>query len=392
MSGTSPRSTVEKNGTNDDGSTETGQMMTSFRPPGDDEWSYMRLHRPIADHTLMDEIAPGVFECVALDGLPSKGPSNSNNPPNSFRTSDLFTRHPDPAKSNFYRYLSRLDDRLTLVNGEKVLPIPIEGRIRQHELVSEAAVFGFQRTVPGVIIFKSQRASAIRDDEYLEAVWPAVEAANARAESFSRIPRELVVVKSHDAVYPKTDKGTFIRAQLYQQYAEDINKVYQGFEHGQTGTLQLDVSELEAFLLTKFRKDLGVPLPDAETDIFAAGVDSLQTTRMWRIIKQNLDLGENGAALSQNVVFENGNVRALARHLNQLRTSEDAGEENELDVMRSMIEKYSQFTQHFATTTVQSEKDVVVCLNNDHFARSPMLTCTPAGNGRYRQPRRLGRR
>ena len=105
--------------------------MTSFRPPGDTEWSYMRLHRPVADHTLMDAIAPGVIECVALDGLPSKSTTNTDNPPNAFRTADLFTHHPDPAKSNFYKYLSRLDDRITLVNGEKVLPISIEGRIRE---------------------------------------------------------------------------------------------------------------------------------------------------------------------------------------------------------------------------------------------------------------------
>ena len=110
------------------GATETGQIMTSFRPPGDKEWSYMRVWPPVADYSLFDEIAPGVFECVALDGLPSKGPSNSDDPPKSFRTADLFTRHPDPKKSNYYKYLSRLDDRLTLVNGEKVLPIPIEGK------------------------------------------------------------------------------------------------------------------------------------------------------------------------------------------------------------------------------------------------------------------------
>lgn len=128
------------------GATETGQIMTSFRPPGDNEWQYMRLHRPVADFTLMDEISPGVFECVALDGLPSKGPSNSKppfsekNPENSFRTADLFTRHPDPKKSNYYKYLSRLDDRITLVNGEKVLPIPIEGRIREEPLVRECVV------------------------------------------------------------------------------------------------------------------------------------------------------------------------------------------------------------------------------------------------------------
>ena len=342
------------------GATETGQIMTSFRPAGDKEWSYMRLHRPVSDHTLMDEIAPGVFECVALDGLPSKGMTNSDNPPNSFRTADLFTRHPDPAKSNFYKYLSRLDDRLTLVNGEKVLPIPIEGRIRQDELVREAAVFGFQRTVPGVIIFKAERATDMPNDEYLEAVWPAVEAANIRAESFSRIPKELIIVKGANVTYPRTDKGTFIRAQVYQQFAGDIDQVYKGFEEGQTGTMKLDVPELESFLLEKFRKDLGVPVPDAETDIFSAGVDSLQTTRMWRTIKHNLDLGEGAQSLSQNVVFEKGNVRELAQHLYELRTGEATEVKSEVDVMREMIEKYSHFTQHFATSRVQPQKNVVL--------------------------------
>lgn len=41
------------------GSTETGQIMTSFRPPGDTEWQYFRLVKPAADFTLM----------VRLDGL-----------------------------------------------------------------------------------------------------------------------------------------------------------------------------------------------------------------------------------------------------------------------------------------------------------------------------------
>jgi hypothetical protein len=58
------------------GATETGFIMNSFRLPGDVEWSYLRLHYPLANHMLMDEISPGVFECVALDGLPTKGPSN----------------------------------------------------------------------------------------------------------------------------------------------------------------------------------------------------------------------------------------------------------------------------------------------------------------------------
>ncbi|EME79628.1 uncharacterized protein MYCFIDRAFT_156894 [Pseudocercospora fijiensis CIRAD86] len=356
------------------GSTEIGQIMTSFRPPGDTEWQYMRLLRPAADHTLMDEIAPGVFECVGLDGLPSKGPSNSappyseKNPERSFRTSDLFTRHPDPRKSNYYKYLSRLDERLTLVNGEKVLPIPIEGAIRQDELVREAVVFGFQRTVPGVLIFRSQEAGLnLNDEDFLEQVWPSVEKANLHAETFSRVPKELVIVKGADVLYPRTDKGTFIRAQVYQQFAADITEVYEAYERGgddQSGSgLTLDVAGLEEWLLSKFREELEIPLPSTETDIFSAGVDSLQTTRLWRSIKKDLDLGKGGAHLSQNVVFDKGTVASLARHLYQLRTGEappDSEHEDEVAIMQQLIDRYSSFTTHFPTLATQPKSQVVL--------------------------------
>ena len=352
------------------GATETGQIMTSFRPPGDKEWQYLRLHRPVADHTTMDEIAPGVFECVGLDGLPSKGPSNSKppysekNPENSFRTADLFTRHPDPAKSNYWKYLSRLDDRITLVNGEKVLPIPIEGRIRQEDIVREAVVFGYQRTVPGVLIFRSaEHGTALSDEEIMEHVWPAIEAANASAESFSRIAKDLVVIKGAGVIYPRTDKGTCIRAQVYEQFAEDIKHAYQSFDTGseQGGGLQLDVGGLEKWLLAKFRNDLSVPIPNADTEIFSAGVDSLQTTRIWRMIKKDLDLGEGSKTMSQNVVFEKGTVKALAAYLHGLRTGEEVtDEEDEIAVMRELIDKYSSFTQHFPSIDRMPEKETVI--------------------------------
>lgn len=351
------------------GATETGQIMTSFRGNGDNEWQYLRLHRPVADFTLMDEISPGVFECVGLDGLPSKGPSNSKppfsdkNPENSFRTADLFTRHPDPNKSNYYKYLSRLDDRITLVNGEKVLPIPIEGRVREEELVGDCVVFGFQRTVPGALIFRAPgKATELSDGEFLETIWPAVEAANARAESFSRIPKELVVIKGADVIYPKTDKGTFIRAQVYQQFEEDIKGAYALFEGSseEAGTLALSIPELEAWLLARFHNDLDVPLENVDTDIFSAGVDSLQTTRIWRYIVRDLDLGEQSKNLSQNIVFEKGTIRSLAKHLYRMRTGEEVEEEDEIQIMRELIDKYSHFTHHIPILQRQPETDFVL--------------------------------
>ncbi|KAK5462928.1 hypothetical protein LTS15_002640 [Exophiala xenobiotica] len=348
------------------GATETGFIMNSFRPAGDNEWNYLRLHKPVANHVLMDETTPGsgIFECVALDGLPSKVATNTDDPPGAFRTKDLFMHHPDPQKSNYWKYVSRLDDRLTLVNGEKVLPLPIEGHIRKSELIKEVAVFGFQRSVPGVIVFRSEQAATLDDEEFLNAIWPRIEEANRQAETFSRIPKDLVVVRASGEVYPRTDKATIIRAQLYEQYKDVIQQAYDRFETGGAATTsggsagrqtlqQLDVPALEEFLLSKFRQDLDVPLASAESDIFSAGVDSLQTTRVWNMIKKELDLGGNQAKLSQNVVFERGTIRSLAQHVYNLRLGIDDADSDsdraDIQIMQDLIEKYSSFTPHDPT-------------------------------------------
>lgn len=343
--------------------------MNSMRASDDLEWNYFRLMKPVADHVLMDEISPGVFECVALDGLPSKGPSNSDNPPNSFRTRDLFSRHPDPLKSHYWKYLARLDDRITLVNGEKVLPLPMEGTIRQDKLVREAVVFGIEKTVPGVMIFRGVEASTLTDEQYLEAVWPSVEAANANAESFSQIPRELVVIMPSDTIYPRTDKGTVIRASLYEVFASRIEQAYTAFEGAGSGTLQLDVAGLESYLLALFEDKIGVKLPSAESDIFSAGVDSLQATRIWNFIRNELDLGQNGGTLPSNTVFDKGNVRSLARHLYNMRTLGFDEEENGVvELMQNMITKYSSFETWQGASLPRAKGKVVVSLTlKDHW-------------------------
>jgi acyl-coenzyme A synthetase/AMP-(fatty) acid ligase len=91
-----------------------------------------------------------LYECVVLDGHKGKTMSNSDDPPNSWRTNDLFTPH--PTIPNAWKFMSQMDDRITLLNGEKVLPIVIEGRVRQHPLIKEAVAFGIDREIPGLFV------------------------------------------------------------------------------------------------------------------------------------------------------------------------------------------------------------------------------------------------
>ncbi|SCO81624.1 related to nonribosomal peptide synthetase MxcG [Fusarium oxysporum] len=342
------------------GATETGRLATSARPEGDKAWNYIRVLPPAEPYTIFDEVAPGLFECVALDGLPSKSTTNSDNPPGSFRTRDLFTQH--PTRPNLWKFACRLDDRFTLINGEKVLPIPIEGRIRQEEIVKEAIVFGDGRTYPGILIVKADRVANMPDDEFLDAIWPSVEDANSRAESFSRIPKELVVIVPADSSYPRTDKGTFIRVPTYRQFEKEIEAAYNKYEGqgDEAGSLTLEGSELEDYLLQQLKSKCGADLESSEADFFASGVDSLQCIQMWSLIKREIDLGGRQSELGQNVLYETGNVKLLARQLERLRSGANDETQDQLKIMEGLIEKYSSFERHVPGSEPQPEKELVL--------------------------------
>lgn len=314
-------------------------------------------------HVLMDEVSPGLFECVGLDGLKAKCATNSDDPPNSFRTRDLFTPH--PTREGLWKYVSRLDDRCTLINGEKVLPIPIEGRIRQDENVKEACVFGERRSLPGVLVVKADRASRIPDSKYLDRIWPAVQAANAKAETFSRIPKDLVVVLPANTQYPKTDKGTFIRIPMYTQFETQINAAYNKFQNQEEGgNVSLSGNELEDFLIRKIHEQLGIEINSAEQEFFASGIDSLQCMQMWSLMMKELDLGGRQAELSQNVMYETGNVKKLGQHLTMMRTGVESDVDDDLETMEALISRYSSFKPHVAKGSPAPKKDTVVSLNS----------------------------
>ena len=178
-----------------------------------------------------------------------------------------------------------------MLNGEKVLPLPIEDRIRQHALVKEAVMFGIDRPLPGLLLFRSKNAEHLSDEEFLNEVWPVVQEANSRAEGFSYISKEMVIVFGDDVDCPSTDKSSIKRAQasspthpgklsnsikIYREFAIIIEESYAKLESTANGLLlQLSTEELEAWIIEQLQA-LDVNIPDSEADLFASGVDSLK--------------------------------------------------------------------------------------------------------------------
>lgn len=341
-------------------STEMGQLMTSFRDGEDKAWNYVRPFAKVAPYLRFEPIGDGLYECVVLDGLPTKVCSNSNDPPSSFHTRDTFIPH--PSIPNGWKYIGRLDDRITLVNGEKVLPIPFEHRLRQDELVEEALIFGVGKAFPGLLVFPSEKARAMSREDLLGVLQPAISAGNQSIERFGRISTDMVEVLPHGTPYPRTDKGTIIRAAAYKAFETVIESVYVRFEthdHARDGARKaLDRSGLVAYLLDMFAHMIGVKGLTEEIDFFECGTDSLQALAARAKIIREIDISD--AVLPNNVIFEYPTPQKLASYLYSLRIGEEPAQAEETTLMSDLISKYSHFPE-FIPGNSRPDDEVVVC-------------------------------
>ncbi|KAI4222337.1 MAG: hypothetical protein L6R36_006221 [Xanthoria steineri] len=322
------------------GSSECGYIGSSLgRDVEDKAWNYIRVPPPLMKNIWPKPITTDAFEFVYLREYPSRTVVNSDDPPDSFHSKDLFEPH--KSISGAWKYLGRLDDRITLINGEKVLPLPIEGRIRKSALVKEAVVFGVGKSIPGLLLFRAEAARGLSDEAFVSSVWPEIETANTVAEGFSQIDRNMVVPMPYGIEIPTTDKGSIIRARLYDSYQREIAHAYDSLECHPGGAMKLSLQDLTTYLLQVAQKVVGPQVANPAHDLFTLGMNSLQAIQMRGNIVRDLDLGGNIDKLGQNVVYEQGNLENLANYLDNLRHNVDNAAKKPVQAMEKLISKFS---------------------------------------------------
>ncbi len=343
------------------GATEVGQLMTSFREPGDKEWNWLRP--PPALLPYLRWVQHGdAYEVVIADGWKSK--VISNQPDGSYATRDLWIRHPQ--KADRFKYVGRLDDWIVLVNGEKLNPVQFEHTVMSDEHVAEAVVFGAGQVAAGLIIVPAKGHDSLSEDEYLKLVQPTIDAANAQAEAYAKIGREHIRVLTSDAVNdcPKTDKGTVIRSAFYKKFETLIQTVYEDAEAASGGELVLSFDEMMSWLRELLVEILKLGPSDSarvtpEADFFALGLDSLGAYRIFSRIMKSLDLGPSAADVPGNVCFEYPNIKALASYLSALRSGGAYSKRSETEEMQALIDRYGTFA---ARTVAEAGQPRVVLL------------------------------
>ena len=340
---------------NCDFSTETGQLMTSFREAGDKDWDFVRLSQDLQPYITFEMRSAGIYELIALDGLPSK--VASNRPDGSYATKDLFTPH--PTTPNAWKYYARMDDTIVLLNGEKHVPTSFEQMIRDNVNVAEAVLFGSSKPRVCMLLIPSDATIGMTEEQVLQLVTPAINQANEDTPGYAKLALDMVKVLPIGTPYPRTDKGTVIRAAFYKQFAIEIDAIYEAGDTS-SGDLALSEEELRIFLHAEMVQLLGLRDPTVlgdDTDFFSLGVDSLQAIQLRSILSKRIDLG--GQKTGSNIAFDFPTLRTLARKLYCMRTGETSEAISVEDQMNALIIKYGIFEKHVSVPNEREGQYVV---------------------------------
>ncbi|TKY85748.1 hypothetical protein EX895_005288 [Sporisorium graminicola] len=362
------------------GSSECGFLMSSWRDfERDQEWNHLRIPDKLGQSMLRFEphdpsVEGGLFELVVTKDWPAKLVANRDD--GSYATSDLYSKH--SVLPNTWKYDSRSDDTIVLVSGKKATAPVAEQKLKTSPLVTDAIAFGANRAILGALVFVSPEAvprDAPFDDtlkrkllKQLQSVFGAI---NAASPPHAQLATEMVCLlpPAEAANVPRASKGTLQRGRAYQHYADLIDSIYVDFEEGRSLRLHstngdgggaaaaekevLSGEDLIRWLQAKVHDINGRNL-SPDTDLFVAGVDSIQSARIRAAVHQNIELG--GKLLERNAVYEYPTLRMLAQQIEDVRVGVGEGQgggvderqQRELQLMRDLVEKYSQAPSQIA--------------------------------------------
>lgn len=336
---------------------ECGPLMTSWRPDGDLEWTYLRLSEAAKKHLRFGDQGDGTYELIVGPGWPSLVAKNQ--PDGSYATRDLFMKHPT---MDAWKYCGRIDDVIVLENGEKANPLPIEGAVRRDELVAEAVVIGVGKPHFGIIIILSAAAKDHSHDAILDKLSPIIEESQQVLPTYAKISRDMVILLPIGTEYPRTDKGTVIRKAFYRHFQKEIDESYidcispSAMEIGSEEKVHDLIRDTTCTVLG-FPTDHNSLTDDA--DFFALGMDSLQASQLRAVLVKNIYT--RGQRLGMNIVFDNPSIRALTRFIRNIQLGTgDVHFDTVEQQMKNLIEKYGHFEKPEPRSTPKSSVQTVV--------------------------------
>ncbi|KAH7153986.1 hypothetical protein DER46DRAFT_702641 [Fusarium sp. MPI-SDFR-AT-0072] len=322
------------------GSAECGFLMSSHRDyDNDKDWQFLRA---IGDPKLIEFEARenGLSELIVKPGWPFLIKTNRED--GSYSTSDLFEPH--PSIPNAWRYDSRADAQITLANGKKFDPSPIEGSIlASSKLLQDVLIFGSGRDYAGALLFPSP--SDISAYDVINSVWPHIDKLNSDSQTHTRINKTMLVVvavKEEQRPLEKSSKGTILRRQAEEKYSGEIEGAY---SNTSSSTTKIPEGGLQKAVQDCFQKVLGRQV-EPDQDLYRQGVDSIACIQIRKLLEQTCLSSEDGR-LPLNFIYDQGTVNSIVEYLERANSGDNElnvdPDESELNLMQALAEKYSNF-------------------------------------------------
>lgn len=339
------------------GSAECGFLMSSHRNYAQDQdWQYLR---PVIDPSLLsfEPREDGLSELVVKPDWPFLIKTNRED--GSYATSDLFQPH--PSKPSAWRYHSRADAQITLANGKKFDPSPMEESLRAStKLLQDVLIFGSGKDYPGALLFPT--SGNVSQQDFIQSVWPHMEKLNTDTQSHARITRQmLILVPIEEGKQPleKSSKGTVMRRPAEERYGHVIEAAYDG--SAPTNSANITDEELLPTVLDCFFQILGREI-DPNADLYQQGVDSLSCIQVRKLIESSC-IPQHEFRLPMNVIYDQGTVAELVKYLHCVRQGKITNtmdDDSQLQLMRQLVGKYSDFKNSSTPSRTKHGKAILV--------------------------------
>ncbi|KAJ5598871.1 NRPS-like enzyme [Penicillium hordei] len=341
------------------GATETGPMTPLLIPGKEHNWRRLRLRRDTLEplRVRLDRVEAELNQSdqhaftYRLSMVPFGWTER-------FELQDLIVTTTEyPAGSDIsqldFTVAGRTDDLICLATGEKVKPTILESLLRQHDGVKDATAFGEGQFEIGVIIETADTLSLGDIAQFKATVWPVIKEAGWQMDAHAKITSLAAVLVVSPGDLPRSDKGTILRKAVTKKYAEEISAVYRTLEVAVAPAL--DLSSSHSSIRALVAESTGWQA-NYEDDFFAQGMDSLQATKLRRLLKgavqaTHSELGPGAchvlpvANIADDFVYRHPSINSIADALLFGNVATNVVD-TESQFLEQLVEKYTSRKDH----------------------------------------------
>lgn len=364
-----------------------------------EDWNTLRF--PEQSGVVFEDIGEGLYEAVVYrDQDPERVQPIFHVFPetNSWRTKDLYTKH--PTKPGLWLYYGRADDIIVFLNGEKTNPASMEQHVSKHPEVAMAIVIGTLRLQAALLVELTveKPLSTAERAAMIEKIWPVVEEANIECPHHAKVSKSHIMFTNPETPMLRSGKGTIQRQPTLDLYVNEVNSLYSDADKVSTpdevaDLILVDASDgtaVSALVHESVSKVLGGLKLESGDDFLAAGMDSLQALQLTRSLKKGLGLPD----FDVSIIFLNPSIAKLSQAIANLaaqsvetKLSKEASRSRE---MESVLEKYNGLVSEAQKQKLTSGSNGIVAVNGTNgvngtsmHSRTILLTGSTGALGCY---------